>query len=229
MSAKRQWAKLSDASTLLNILFALVFGYVFLGLGFLGTFQVTVAVASVYACSVLWPAWWWWPAVAVICRAVCVAHPGVTENEDCWKYSPAMSFLYVCMCVQFIQALYWILSFLNIFTLPALTLQFWNWNLMGKKYPKGRCFSAWKIFEARIYPAFIFLQFSWLTLLMDLSLPTVHFPAGTCARFWYLNNWIIHSRSFWTGFLIILMWFIIFGLLTLIGVKFNYKKLNLII
>lgn len=74
--------------------------------------------------------------------------------------------LCVCVCEWFIQARYWIISFLNIFILPAPTLQS-SWNLMGKKNPEGKCFSAWKIFEIGISPALIFLQFSWLTLLME--------------------------------------------------------------
>lgn len=62
-----------------------------------------------------------------------------------------------------------------------------------------------------------------------MSLPRVHFLASVSARLWYLNSRVPACRTFWTGFLILLMQFIIFGLLILIGVNFNYAKLNLII
>lgn len=174
-----------------------------------------MAVASVYTCSVLWPAWPRWPAIAAICRAGRVAHPNVTEDEDYWKDYPSIPEYFHPCCASRIFSLY--------------SAVFMKLNGKKKKNPKGRCFSAWKIFEAGISPALSFLRFAWLTLRMGTSLPRVQFSAGTCARFWYLNSWIIDSRTFWTGFLILLTWFIIFGLLTLIGVKFNYKKLKLII
>lgn len=47
--------------------------------------------------------------------------------------------------------------------------------------------------------------------------PIVCIPAGMYARLRCFNNRIIDSGTFWTGFLILLMRFIIFGLLTLIG------------
>lgn len=45
----------------------------------------------------------------------------------------------------------------------------------------------------------------------------LHFPAGTYAKLQYINKHVIDSETFCTGFLILLMPFVIFGLLTLIG------------
>lgn len=45
----------------------------------------------------------------------------------------------------------------------------------------------------------------------------LHFPTDTYAKLRYFNKRVIDSGTFCTGFLILLMHFVIFGLLTLIG------------
>lgn len=65
-----------------------------------------MAVASVYTCSVLWPAWPRWPAIAAICRAGRVAHPNVTEDEDYWKDYPSIPEYFHPCCASRIFSLY---------------------------------------------------------------------------------------------------------------------------